>query len=334
VRQANTTIKSKNMPYIADMSIEKYIDHVQEHHPFLYDAIDVEKLRSSGIRHYIDEMNSKSWEFEDLSQGGRGDSYNKSQISADKRLTGTKSLLKLFSDTSESLPSEDKLILDALAGNGTITRLVQQKQWKTARIISADLSQLMARECIRQGFPCIRQSATRSLLRDESLDGVLIAYGSHHLAGDERDAAVGEAFRTLRKGGRLVLHDFETGTPAADWFDRVVHPFSRTGHLHLHFSREEMFTRMTAGGFREVRILDVHDPFRERGRTEKEAEDAVLMHLYHMYDLVRIAGDGPVLDRMKRAVEEVFGGIGISRGGETCIATVDRTALVAVGVKG
>lgn len=104
-------------------------------------------------------------------------------------------------------------------------------------------------------LPALRQPATCSLIRD----GALIAYGSHHLNHDDRPAAMAEAFRTLRAGGRLVLRDFETGGGTARWFDRVVHPWSPTGHPHRHFSRREMFTLLTAAGFRDVRVMDIDD---------------------------------------------------------------------------
>jgi predicted SAM-dependent methyltransferase len=188
--------------------------------------------------------------------------------------------------------------------------------------------------CHAQALPCVRQPATRSLFRDNVLDGVLIAYGSHHLDSNARQLAVCEAHRTLRAGGRLVLHDFEIGGRCAKWFDSVVHPYSRTGHPHAHFSRQEMFHLFTSAGFHDVRVFEIHDPFTLRGGSPEEAKHNAIMHMYHMYDLIGIADSAcDIAPCLERHITETLGRISIRQEEGRYTAEISRQALVAVGSK-
>ena len=172
------------------------------------------------------------------------------------------------------------------------------------------------------------------MFRDDVLDGVLIAYGSHHLDGNARRLAVREAHRTLRAGGRLVLHDFEIGGRCAKWFDRIVHRFSRTGHPHAHFSRHEMFHLFTSAGFRDVRVFEIHDPFTLHGRSPEEARHNAIMHMYDMYDLIKVADSAcDIAPCLERHITETLGPISIRQEEGRYVAQIPRHALVAVGTK-
>lgn len=320
--------------YIGNLTFADYSRAAEEHFPFIISLIDPDRISGEGFRDYVNSMNEISWEFEDQDQGGRGIAYNLAQRNSKNRMIGTLSLLKYFSESLSEVPGSDKIVLDALAGDGTIARLLQTENMQAPTIISSDISCFMVKSCIEQKIPCIRQSATYSLLRDSVLDGVLIAYGSHHLDKASRRLAAAEAFRTIRFGGRFVLHDFEIGTPMANWFDRVVHPFSRTGHPHRHFSRDEMAALLQDSGFKNVHIFNMADPFVLNGNSPEEARTNALMHIYHMYDLVKIADNlTDVLYRLEACVNDVLGGIQIEQTGADWTATIQRQALVAVGTK-
>lgn len=320
--------------YIGNMTFAGYRDAAARLFPFILPMIAPDRVTGAAFLDYLAWMNEISWEFEDQENGGRGVAYNLAQRNTDNRKIGILSLLKCFSESGTEILGPDKVILDALAGNGTIVRFVRTEKMHAPRIISADLSSLMVEACFAQELPCIRQSATHSLLRDATLDGILIAYGSHHLDEVARKAASAEAFRTIKNGGRLVLHDFEIGTPAADWFEKVVHPFSRTGHPHPHFTRNEMRSLLEDAGFQNVRVFGMADPFVLKGASAADARANALMHLCHMYDLVKIdTGRGNMLDQLESHAREIFGEIQIDRTASGYTATVPREALVAVGTK-
>jgi ubiquinone/menaquinone biosynthesis C-methylase UbiE len=278
-------------------------------------------------------MNSISREFEDEKVGGRGLAYNVAQKNADNRKVGMTTLLKCFWSSFE-VPGQGFRILDVLGGDGTFARFCKTLGHHSPTIYTADISKFMVDACHAQALPCVRQSATKSLFRDNVLDGVLIAYGSHHLDSNARRLAVREAHRTLRAGGRLVLHDFEIGGRCAKWFDSVVHPYSRTGHPHAHFSRQEMLHLFTSAGFHDVRVFEIHDPFTLHGSSPEEAKHNAIMHMYHMYDLIEVADSAcDIAPCLERHITETLGPISIWQEKGRYVAQIPRQALVAVGTK-
>lgn len=312
-------------------SLPEYLHYLSHTHPDLYALLSRE--RCIDAEQYIPTMNRASWEFEDAEHGGRGAAYNVAQKAADNRRTGMTRLLQCFGAASE-VPGRGFKILDVLGGDGTIARFCKTLGLHTPTIYTADISRFMIDACNAQGLPCVRQSAVKSLFRDNVLDGVLIAYGSHHLDASARRLAVREAHRTLRAGGRLVLHDFEIGGPCARWFDSVVHPFSRTGHPHTHFSRAEMFELFMTAGFRGIEVVEIADPFTLRGPTAESAKRAAIMHMFDMYDLIKL-GDTPgeVVPRLERHIADTLGPVAVRPEGDHYVAEISRHVLVAIGTK-
>lgn len=317
-----------DLNYIGDLSFSEFMDTTRDRHPDLADMIDPGRV--ANIEQYLSSMNQISWEFEDHTSG-RGAEYNEAQLATTNRAVGMTRLLQLFSPCGKQLPGPDAIILDALAGDGTVRRFVDGMSLRP-EVISADLSAFMVAQCLVQGLPCIRQSADASLLRDDMLDGVLIAYGSHHLPAAARPAAAAEASRTLKPGGRFVLHDFEIGGPVDAWFSQVVHPNSVTGHDHRHFSRPEMHALMQSAGFAGIDVFDVDDPFTLHGSTADEARCNLLRHLHNMYGLTRLplATEQDFL-RMEDLVVQTLGAFTIDRSKKGWTAHLNRVALVAVG---
>jgi SAM-dependent methyltransferase len=308
-----------------------YLDYLRHDHPELYDLLSHERCRVA--ERQIARLNRHSWEFESETAGGRGISYNFAQRNADNRRVGMTTLLKCFSPGFE-VPGQSYRILDVLGGDGTFARFCQTLGRHAPTIYTADISKFMIEACHAQALPCIRQSATSSLFRNDVLDGVLIAYGSHHLEGDERRLAVREAHRTLKAGRRLVLHDFEIGGATARWFDCVVSPYSRIGHPHAHFSRHEMVDLLKREGFGDVDVFEIYDPFTLRGRSPEGAKRNAIMHMYEMYDLINLADSASDIEpRLEQLITETLGPISIWQENSHYVAQIPRNALVAVGTK-
>ncbi|MEU3624786.1 hypothetical protein BS329_34965 [Amycolatopsis coloradensis] len=325
--------------YISDLTFQEYLQEIQEKHPSLYELLDPDRIEADAIEDYLKELNALSWEFEDQDTGGRGLAWSQAQNSSNSRRVGMTSLMKWFSpDSGETASGETPgpalRVLDVLGGSGTVARLSATLGNNAPTVFTADISNLMISSCRAHDLPYIRQSATRSLFRDDSLDGVLIGYGTQLLSPQARQLAVLEAYRTLKPGSLLVLHAFEAGQPAARFFDDVVHPYSRTGHPHEHLTRAEIDGLFADAGFRDMRMCDMHDPFIVEAPTAGEARRNALMHLYSAYDLCKISGSQQDVEaKLEALVEETLGPISVRREQEHYIAEVPRTALVATGVK-
>lgn len=318
-------------PYVNGYSFEEYLAFLHHCHPELFGLLSERRCREA--HRAVGQMNASSWEFEDERAGGRGQAYNGAQLRADNRRVGMTTLLRCLHPAYE-VAGQGVRVLDVLGGNGTFARFCRTLGDRAPTIYTADISKFMIDACHAQALPCVRQPATNSLFRDNVLDGVLIAYGSHHLDAEARRLAVSEAHRTLRPGGRLVLHDFEAGGRSARWFDRVVHPYSRTGHPHPHFSRREMFELFAGAGFRDVTVCEIADPFTLHGRSPDEARHAAVMHMYAMYDLIKVADRAcEIVPRLERHIANTLGPMAIRRENGGYVAEIPRAALVAVGRK-
>ncbi|MEV6906197.1 methyltransferase domain-containing protein [Amycolatopsis sp. NPDC051071] len=320
--------------YISDLTFHGYLQEIREKYPDLYELLDPERIEADAIEDYIKELNTLSWEFEDQDTGGRGLAWSQAQNSSNSRRVGMTSLLEWFSPVSGEMPGSPLRVLDVLGGSGTVAQLSATLGNNSPTVFTADISNLMISSCRAHGLPYIRQSATRSLFRDDSLDGVLIGYGTQLLSPHARQLAVLEAYRTLKPGSRLVLHAFEAGQGAARFFDDVVHPYSRTGHPHEHLTRAEIRELFADADFCDMKICDIHDPLILDGQTAEEARRNALMHLYSGYDLCKISGSQQDVEvRLEALVEETLGPISVRREQEHYIAEVPRTAVVAIGVK-
>jgi ubiquinone/menaquinone biosynthesis C-methylase UbiE len=320
--------------YISDLTFQGYLQEIRKKYPSLYELLDPERIETDVIEDYLKELNTLSWEFEDQDIGGRGLAWSQAQNNSNSRRVGMMSLMKWFSPASREIPGSALRVLDVLGGSGTIARLSATLGNNAPTVFTADISNLMISSCRAHDLPYIRQSATRSLFRDDSLDGVLIGYGTQLLSPHARQLAVLEAYRTLKPGSRLVLHAFEAGQRAARFFDDVVHPYSRTGHPHEHLTRAEIRGLFADAGFCDMRMSDMHDPLMLEGQTAGEARRNALMHLYSAYDLCNISGSKQDIEaRLEALVEETLGPISVRREQEHYIAEVPRTALVAIGVK-
>jgi SAM-dependent methyltransferase len=332
--QKRADTDSSSRIYIDNLTFDDYLDEIRTNHPNLYNLLDPERIEATVIDEYIKQMNALSWEFEENDAGGRGAAYNVAQQSFDNRSIGMTSLIKCFSPAYNEMPGPAFQILDVLGGGGTVARFLSTLGKNVPTIFTADLSNLMISACRAKGLPYIRQSAARSLLRDGVLDGVLIAYGSQLLNSEARRLAVLEAHRTLKPGRRLVLHAFEVGGDVARFFDDVVHPYSRTGHPHQHFTRPEILDLFTEAGFRDLRFFEMSDPFVLRGQSPEEAKRNAVMHLYRMYDLIKVAdSERGVEAALEPLIVNTLGPISVSHEQDHYAAQIPRTTLIAVGTK-
>ena len=95
-----------------------------------------------------------------------------------------------------------------------------------------------------------------------------------------------------------------------------------------------MFHLFTGAGFRDVRVFEISDPFTLHGSSPEEAKHNAIMHMYDMYDLVKVADSArDIVSRLERHITETLGPISIRQEDGRYVAEIPRDALVAVGTK-
>lgn len=325
---------SERSEYLPNQSFQSFLNYLKASHPVVEELIEASYLHDPNFDGFSEALGRVSWEFEadDL---GRGGSYNVAQHRhVGNRKSGMAQLLAAALQNGPRIAGRRFTLLDALAGDGTIWRYVKHYETLDVCVISADISSYMIDCCQRQNIPCLRQSATRSLIRDNALDAVLLAYGTHHIPQGDRPCAFDEAHRTLAPGGRLVVHDFAVGSAMDAWFGNVVHPFSHTGHDHPHFTADELQRYCREAGFNEVEIVTMNDPFEAIGDTELSARRSLIEFMHDMYGLDRL----PLRTYadfvwLETAIERIFGAMETFRRGDEVVARISREAIVAMATK-
>jgi SAM-dependent methyltransferase len=334
--------------YVPGFTVAEYVSLIAKEFPGLADTLWFER---EGAIAELSALCESVNEFESNDQRGRGVSYRRAQRHAMVREQGIRSLCALAADVPsiEAIPCAWTM-LDVLGGDGLIAKVVRTLAPQAPdAVITGDMAGHMVAEALDAGLPAIRQRGQFLFMRDASVDAVLLAYGTHHIPRQDRLAVCQEAMRVLRPGGRLVLHDFEEGSPVTSWFSEVVHPYSRAGHEYDHFSVEELEHYLSLTGFASITIRRLYDPLVMSGSSPDTARSQLSEYLLDMYGLDYVATQLESKMAAWKLAEAYFTydddylpgyasaqwcrEPAVYRCGPAWIAEVPRVALVAVAVK-
>jgi len=269
---------------VPGLSVEDYTSLIEKRFPAFADTLWFDR---NGAAAAIDELCESVNEFETNADTGRGVSYRHAQRNRMVRARGIRALFTLAAGTGGVTQIHPRwTALDLLGGDGLLAHVFKTMAPHTENaVITSDMAGHMIVEALRAGLPAIRQQAQFLFMRDETVDAVLLAYGTHHITPADRPLVCQEAARVLRPGGKLVLHDFEQDSPVALWFSEVVHRYSRAGHRYDHFSTTEMERYFEFAGLHSVTIRRIYDPLVISGDSPAEARALIADYLLAMYGL-------------------------------------------------
>jgi SAM-dependent methyltransferase len=197
-------------------------------------------------------------------------------------------------------------------------------------MITNDVSQHMFFRAGLWGMPTREDALKLSrTFRPESLDGVLAAYGTHHIP--DIYTAIRESHALLKPGGVMVVHDFFDRGPVGNWFHDVVDPYSKTGHDMPHLGPVEMVVDLFRAGFRGVELMEIEDPFiftAEPG-DRLSAREIALRYTMGMYGMTHHFAER--LDELEKLVHDVlaYPELGQAALFEQDFAFIPRRAIVA-----
>lgn len=339
-----------DIEYLPGRTVADYLNECQLKHPALYARLSLDRVLAN--REIFQEIDSMSTTFEGSDKGGRGDSYRQTQVRYPlARTVGIKSLFDMLNPANGSW-SPDRYILDVLGGNGTLTRTMRMMTQpdQMPEIFTGDSAGSMVTDALARGFPAVRQLAQSLLLADKTMDGVVYAYGTHHVPESDRLTALAEAHRVLRPGGRVLVQDFVENSPTARWYSEILDKYTTTGHDCVHFTEAGVRTLLEDAGFGNVCVTKVYDPCIIWADSEDQAWIELLKYLVDLFSLEGLrphdGASGPEHWRMVREIispyaEHLMDGdamgqldpIKTARHNGRYTAELPRVALVATGDK-
>jgi len=145
----------------------------------------------------------------------------------------------------------------------------------------------------------------------------------HHCANQTR--AIERIYRSLKKGGRMVILDIFQGTPLAKHFDSCVARYCETGHEVKYLSEEFAKTICLLAGFEEanIQIIDnvphrfTFDSLWDMGRF-----------FWKVHALTRMPGTEE--QRFARTLENLKEHLPIEMDGDQYVLHFDQKGLIAV----
>ncbi len=334
----------KNGAFVPGNDLRAQLEQLRRHCPDVYRRIDLERVESWEWERARNGVHRD--DFDADAAGGRGSSYVRAQVlNVDARAHGIGQLMELMRPATEGELTGRRTIVDLLGGNGLVRQVCARLGLHDVEIVTCDASPHMVQTAWAAGNPALLQRAERQLFQPESVDGVLLAYGSHHIPPEDRSAVVEDAYRVLRQGGTFLLHDFQAGSPMDTWFSTIVDPYSQTGHEFEHFTRDEIEGYLSKAGFDAYEVVEIDDPYAATGPSPEIAELNLGEYLVNMYGLCKIPADLDAEEAFRWAVERAKGifeyhdadggtlrsALEFVEGLRSWQMTIPRKALVGVG---
>jgi SAM-dependent methyltransferase len=276
-----------------------YLMTCRRHQPALYQLLNPTRVPFERVTRLFADISQLSTHFESKLESGRGDSYRAAQNA--NYLIRSVGYLHLFdlATAPRTSPVADLTILDALGGNGTLTRIVRASRptEKTPFIVTSDVSGRMIESALGQNLPAIRLPLQDLIWFDDAIfDAVIVAYGTHHIPHDDQSRALAEAYRVLKPGGRVILQDFEIGCPTTLWYEQILDRYTLTGHKYEYFTRQRFNDLLVENAFIQSEVMDIYDPFILYGEDPNVTKRQLLEYVFTLFALEKLVPTDGILN--------------------------------------
>jgi SAM-dependent methyltransferase len=144
-------------------------------------------------------------------------------------------------------------LADIGGGTGNYSRALRDEGWDP---IVVDREPAMLARAAAKGLETIEADAQRLPLEDESVDAAMLVSMLHHV--EDPAAALAEAQRILRPGGRLALMAFTREDTAASWLNDYF-PSTRVWMLETHAPATDLEALLPGARRIEVVFRDLED---------------------------------------------------------------------------
>jgi SAM-dependent methyltransferase len=291
------------------LSAWDYLAMCRLRHPQLYQRLNPARVSADHMAQLFAAIGELATHFESKLEHGRGDSYRQAQNR--NYMIRSVGFLRIFdlAVPEGELGLPDLAVLDALGGNGTLTRIVRASRPanQVPYIVTSDVSPRMIESALAQDLPAIRLPLQDLIwFEDRVFDAIIVAYGTHHIPPGDLANALGEAYRVLKPGGRIVLQDFEIGCPTTLWYEDVLDRYTVTGHKFQYFTRQQFHDLLVGNSFADVKVLDVYDPFIVTADDPKEARFRLLDYVFTLFALEKLSsGSGAPNNRLWDELEAI-----------------------------
>lgn len=151
---------------------------------------------------------------------------------------------------------EEVAVLDIACGTGN-QLIANQPAWPEARLVGIDHSLGMLRRARQKAATIgwVRADAASIPLASSSFDYISCQFAFHHFP--DKEGVLGEAFRLLRPGGRLVLHNL-CPEECPDWLYYRYFPETWAIDQRHFWPADKIATAMAAIGFASLAIEREH----------------------------------------------------------------------------
>jgi demethylmenaquinone methyltransferase/2-methoxy-6-polyprenyl-1,4-benzoquinol methylase len=144
-------------------------------------------------------------------------------------------------------------LVDIGGGTGNYARALRDEGWDP---VVVDREPAMLARAAGKGLETVQGDAQRLPLPDESFDAAMLVSMLHHV--EDPAAALAEAQRVLRPGGRLALMVFTREDTEASWLSDYF-PSTRAWMLETHSTRAELLALLPGARQIEVVYRDLED---------------------------------------------------------------------------